>query len=217
MKKFIIPLICTTFLLGGCPVKHEKHSYIDDHLLSMKGEEDSQADILTRTIVSVMTTDDESYHYEERLAEAKTVCGEKSLFVFASHNCSSCGVLLNALSELEKSYESKYYVHVIDIEEDDNAAFKSYVERNSAFFELAAEAGYKSAPYTNGYFNTEVLDPIGSCDLDNMVVPMVFMIDFTDDSWQKGIRDIIVGIPGGEGLLQSLLINCIDGTWIFEK
>lgn len=167
---------------------------------SLVNGENSDADKLTNNIWNKIN--DGSY---------KSDYGEKFFLMFVSENCSSCKDAKNGFSTLESHFgdtlqpEDKldfkmYTIYTDEVTSDSSTkkgtAFVQYMDRNSYFFEEAAASGYNSDYYLNGKINKSDLETVESCDPDNFLTPTIMLIDFTDDSPNPGVSEIMFGVTG---------------------
>ena len=136
--------------------------------------------------------------------------GDKFFLCYVAESCDICKKAKPGFETLEDHFgytlqpEDKLGFKMYTIFADEvtaetttkETAFVQYMDRKSYFFEEAAAAGYNSDYYLNNKINKSDLEACESCDPDNFLTPTILLIDFTDNSPNKGISEVMFGIDG---------------------
>ena len=176
-------------------------NYYHQYQLSLEGGKDSQADKVTELIFKAV----ESPTEDNVKAVKEEVGSDKFFFVFVEDECAKCADAKYGFDYLQKNWTSygqsdefkMISVFADEYTSEDTASatgFRQYLDRNSAFFEVAGEAAYATDFYELKGITD---DDIANIELANVdLTPTILLIDFTSSSPQVGISEVTVGTQG---------------------
>ena len=195
-------------------------NYYHKYQLSLEGGEESAADKATNALYKAM--DNPS---EENVAAVKEEFGtDKFFFTYVSDTCENCLQAKYGFDYLEKNWNTPgFYVgegsefKIVSIFTDEytsqttsnKTAFVQYMERFPNFFELAAEAAQNTDYYILGKLSDADIDALAEAHPDNFLTPTILLVDFTKDSPQQGVSEVMFGVEGDSDKDKAeLLLHC---------
>ena len=199
-------------------------NYYHKYQLTLEGGKESAADKATEVIYKAM--DNPS---EENIAAVKEEVGtDKFFFIYVSDSCENCLQAKYGFDYLEKNWNNSdpnggFYVgegqefKLVSIFADEytsettsnKTAFVQYMERYPNFFELAAEAAQNTDYYTLGKISDSDIQTLAEAHPDNFLTPTILLLDFTKDSPQLGVSEVMFGVSGDSDKDKAeLLLHC---------
>ena len=195
-------------------------NYYHKYQLSLESGKDSKADKATDLIYKAMENPS-----DENISAVKDEIGtDKFFFTYVSDSCENCVQAKYGFDYLEKNWNKPGFevgegvdFKLVSVFADEytsettstKTAFVQYMERFPNFFELAAEAGYNTDYYELGHLNSSDLDTLAEAHPDNFLTPTILLIDFTKNSPQKGVSEVMFGVNGDTDKDKAeLLLHC---------
>lgn len=187
---------------------------------SMSGGKDSEADKVIDIIEEKENNQDVASPY-----------GNKFFLVFVSENCDPCTTARGGFEKLKENWKSTYIpkdgldFNMVSIFTDEvtpqtttrESAFTQYMDRNSSFFEEAAQVGRESQYFLNDKITDKDLGYLESADPEEFVAPTILLIDFgKDGKTGPGVSEVMFGVTGNDDYDKAqLLIDCWNGEGDF--
>ncbi len=214
----------TKWIQGLAEDANSSSTFYSQFQKSLEGNADSDADTLTNYVSDRMDGKDVTSNkfYTEN---------DKFFLAYVASTCPSCEeakpgfeTLKNnwggSLAPKDTSLSFKMYTIFTDQTTDDSSSqktpFLQYLDRNSYFFEGAAETGRDSYYYMNGHLSDSDLENLESADPDNFLTPTILLVDFTKG--EPGITQVMFGVTGDNDYEKAtLLLHCWDGTVEFSQ
>ncbi len=211
-------------------------NYYHRYQLTLEGGKDSAADKATNVIYKAM----ENPTDENVKAVKEEIGTTKFFFTIVSDQCENCTQAKYGFDYLEKQWNNSdpnggFYVpevedaggkhkqdfKLVSIFEDEytseststKRAFIQYTERFQYFFELAAGAAYNTDYYTLGHLSENDINALADAYADQVIAPTIFLVDFTKQSPQPGISEVMFGVDGDSDKAKAeLLLHCWNHT-----
>lgn len=208
----------TKWIQGMADDSNSAASFYGNYKKSLAGGDKSDADKVITDIMSRMDNPQQKSEYPD-----------KYYLAFVSTSCPSCEEARPGFETLKNNWigslapkDTSYNFNMITIftdEKTDEAtaqktSFELFLDRNSHFFEQAAQIGHDSDYYLNGKLSDSDLESLESADPDNFLTPTIIMIDFT----AGGISEIMFGVTGDNDYSKaSLLLHAWDHSEEFSQ
>lgn len=179
---------------------------------SLVGKENSGAYKLTNNVYEKMSDSSITSEY-----------GEKFFLAFVSSECSTCEEVKGGFDALKNNFDGSlqpndklpFKMYTIFTDEvtgdtdDDKTAFVKYLEDFSYFFEEVGDIARNSNYFVNGKISTTDIEYLESTDPDNFLTPTILLVDFTDDSSEYGVSEVMFGVTGDNDFKKAeLLLDC---------
>ena len=212
-KTRIIVLLATIFCLVGCDWKYQDSSYFSRHQLSLKGGEDSEADIFTYDLEEIYKNNNFS-----GLMNHFPYLGDKFFVAFLSDDCDICDDSRGGFIEFERKFnknksfmssvdkKEEFHLVVINVNDGENNdeysidSFINYLHRHEYFFNKAGDAAHESNYYKNGYLYDSDVYALRSADEDYFLTPTFLLVEFGQKAVlnhkQPGVTEVMFDVNG---------------------
>lgn len=199
-------------------------NFYHKYQLTISGGSESSADNSTRILYNAQENPT-----AENIEAVKNEFGtDKFFFVYVADTCEKCVEAKYGFDYLEKNWNQGGYqvgegetFKLVSIFTDEytaettseKTAFVQYMERHTAFFEDAAAAGYNTDYYALGHLSDSDLEALGEAHPTNFLTPTILLIDFSENSPQQGVSEVMFGVSGSTDKAKAdLLLHCWNHT-----